>query len=115
MPQIAGYFPLRYQSGTVFNASWSFTNQSGGALDVSGYTGWALTLYDTPGGVVKYASALFTYVNSGTGNATETANATTQPLAASGIADFGWYELVAIPPGQSVPVPLMHGPYVFDA
>lgn len=115
MPQLPGYFPIRYQSGTQFAQSWTFTDPSGNALNVSGYSAWALTLYDTPGGNVKYASGLFTYANSGSPTPNiETASATAQPLAAAGTADYGYYELAAVTSGGQAPTALMHGPYIFE-
>jgi len=116
VPQTPGYFPIRYQSGTQFAQAWTFLDQNGNAVNISGYTAWALAFYDSPESrVVRYASSLFTYAASGSPTQNvETATATAQPLAAAGVADFGYYELTAVVSGGQSPTPLMHGPYVFE-
>jgi hypothetical protein len=115
MTQIPGYFPIRLIANLPFQQPWNFFDATGNPIDLTTYTAWSLTFYDSPDTlVVTVPAASFTYTTAvqsgGSVQNVLLATANTPVLTHS---DYGYYELHGTPPGAQAAC-LMHGPYICE-
>lgn len=116
MTQLPGYFPIRLKANMPFQQAFDFLDANGNPIDLTTYTNWSLTFYDSPETlVVRVPPSQFTYTTttSPTSGSVQNVLLATSAIAPLTHMDYGYYDLNGTPPSAQA-ADLMHGPYICE-